>query len=1428
MNRDIREKVVMSYLSKRLSFKVVSLAIALSFLSAQIIDPAFAQELRSSLSDKPFKTLRDEFGPGYSVDKLTNLNQAASQVIENKNIIEEYQYETKDEKKGVIAERLLEDSSERIEETKSNIEKVYEDFKQEIKSSRKTSSSSESSETTQAETETMTTDTTQEVTAIQFQDASIIEGTATDAQPQSAADAILNTLNNNIEDPGGLITQTTQEDDVIQYSYEKDSSGNITKIIISIFDSTWEFDKDGSPLRAIQPDGTVVNYSLNQISSIIVPNGKEYIYEKDSNNLATFTKVIDTDNTTYYYDSNYNIYQADRSDGTLISNIVLDSEGKIKDADIKLPDNTIVEMRARLITNVELLDKFTLSYTYIYDSSGNISKVNIARTDYLYVDRFDNLNLSYWTINKGTADTISGELILNSNATSYTILEGNESYERTQNPINIKADFKLDSSNTEFYFGLRGLGDSITGSALKSDPDQNKGNTQRFLGILQKDGMLYARYREGTGFRDVTTGIFIKEGTYYTIELEFDINSSLIYVYEKGSSRQNTPIYESSISDYSPYLYAYAKDGIATIDNLKIIKESSYSFDTIQDDTYYSYLPLSYKESYREDLDIQTIQYDTNDNVIEIKRLDGTIIHYLDNRVDRITLPDGRIINLTHEVTPEGDYILTIENVATNETRIYKNGILQQITNYLSITTSFEYDEEAMLTRLTMTKEDVLLHEYTYTYDNNLIIVTDETGTKRTYDSATNQLIKIELSGGAIINYENGKIRQIVDSLGNIIADYIYNTDGNLEKVTLVSSRERLALSVEEVELSTLKERDDALLALDKAVQDAIALVEQKYAEGLSQAQAERQRLYSIGSGYDISQALADVSGYEEDLKSARDQAILDIENERIKKTQEVLTKTEDVLNYLLSWEANTLNLIIYQEISALLDTYYKDLLGRAPSDDEMTYWQDRALSGEEVTGTLVSSYLESSQERMDKLSQGQSIIDKVKEFLYSFLDMSLQEKKSALSTLGLTITQVVNLTKETVDSIISWLTTQSLYIVNCASEALYNLLTSLNRNDISKEEITTQVLLIDVLTGVIGQYDIINENPLSISMYAIQKAASLKGLDLTGAKVSIDTLKELTSPFIANLDLDGDIIGDHFVVVTSITDTTVTYIDFDGKSYSIPIENFNTKFTGYILSPEKEKLQDDSLSAYLLMNVKGNSYFVGPDLGYFDGKWYDYTTHIWHFYDGNMPVEVIGDSSGYVYNNAIWVWITEGSGRWRSIPDFRVYVADGRWESMPVTPTIPEASLPLAQATLDSILATVSTIGQVMTGPIGIIGTAVKDAIADVTNAIIAGIEKFLSALAGALYNKSTKDIIADTYEPWDWISPSFWPSQLDMSLAIRYKGGFNLGGGRTLYIQKGIHLKIGPFEITIPLTPWVTQFNIEYPWYYPAVITTNDMGKM
>gem|GEM_PF-1704550 len=165
-----------------------------------------------------------------------------------------------------------------------------------------------------------------------------------------------------------------------------------------------------------------------------------------------------------------------------------------------------------------------------------------------------------------------------------------------------------------------------------------------------------------------------------------------------------------------------------------------------------------------------------------------------------------------------------------------------------------------------------------------------------------------------------------------------------------------------------------------------------------------------------------------------------------------------------------------------------------------------------------------------------------------AYLDKTEEEKAAyASSELGLSSSEIIKLSREDAANIITWLKGErdaqgnpvNLHFGQSAFLALESLL---DQKGISyaREDIATKAILIDILAGVITPMD---EGDLVLSVFALNKVASLYGLTLSGAKLTWEDLKTIyaNNP---QARIIAHINGNHYVVITSITNDTITYID--------------------------------------------------------------------------------------------------------------------------------------------------------------------------------------------------------------------------------------------------------------------------------------------
>ncbi|MBU1853416.1 MAG: hypothetical protein KJ957_05180, partial [Candidatus Omnitrophica bacterium] len=239
----------------------------------------------------------------------------------------------------------------------------------------------------------------------------------------------------------------------------------------------------------------------------------------------------------------------------------------------------------------------------------------------------------------------------------------------------------------------------------------------------------------------------------------------------------------------------------------------------------------------------------------------------------------------------------------------------------------------------------------------------------------------------------------------------------------------------------------------------------------------------------------------------------------------------------------------------------------------------------------IVSS--ETRGDLINPASQLGQTIAGIQEFLEGYVSaITPQEKQAKLGEVGLQGLELdlVELTREGFNKITSWLWRASTRVINCAITSIYNILSGIGVS-VSKEELLEKAILIDVLTGLISPETAIGD--LRLSMYSMVNAALAKGVTLHAANVTIDQLKSIAQPVIAHVG------GNHYIVVKSIDNSTVTYVE-DGVEDTLTTAEFLSIWEGNILTPTLPE-GAEALDVLDMKAIKGAEYTYGPtDDGYY------------------------------------------------------------------------------------------------------------------------------------------------------------------------------------------------------------------------------------
>nr|MBC8473308.1 hypothetical protein [Candidatus Omnitrophota bacterium] len=206
-------------------------------------------------------------------------------------------------------------------------------------------------------------------------------------------------------------------------------------------------------------------------------------------------------------------------------------------------------------------------------------------------------------------------------------------------------------------------------------------------------------------------------------------------------------------------------------------------------------------------------------------------------------------------------------------------------------------------------------------------------------------------------------------------------------------------------------------------------------------------------------------------------------------------------------------------------------------------------------------------------------MLSEIEETLVDIAEAPETKKAEVAQEFGIQQKSIIDITLEAITSIMTWLWKNSTNLINCAIQSLKNLFQGRNI-EVKEEELAKDAILIDVLTGVLTPETAKGE--LMLSMYSIVKTAEKRGLILQGANITIDQLKNITLPVIARLAVE-----EHFIAITRVTDSEVTYMD-NGAEVTEDIIEFSYKWDGNVLAmqlPQDTKV----LTVVEMKSIKGS-----------------------------------------------------------------------------------------------------------------------------------------------------------------------------------------------------------------------------------------------
>jgi len=428
---------------------------------------------------------------------------------------------------------------------------------------------------------------------------------------------------------------------------------------------------------------------------------------------------------------------------------------------------------------------------------------------------------------------------------------------------------------------------------------------------------------------------------------------------------------------------------------------------------------------------------------------------------------------------------------------------------------------------------------------------------------------------GSEVFYENGNIRKIAGADGKVEMEYLYDAEGNITRIHLYKEMEQIPAAVEEERVIIEKKRDAMLAMLPDQEAYLIARIEEEVAKQkasiqsqIASLESQRYQTVTYTTGFwifkkthtqrvenpAVVQAIGQLQGALVTLEQEGGKAVRETRLKIIETRAQILSESEKAIANLPEREKELRRAVLLEEMAPVVAQTYRDLLGRDPSQEEI---ESCVRSGDFSRSSLLNS-----PERQLKLERKASIISRVREMLAS--------REHSLS-------------EEELSNIFTWLENRNLHFGESAWGPLQKLLEA-NGINLPAEQLAAEAVVEDILSKVINPA---TGGELMLSLNALDEIARRHGLETSAHRVDIP--EENTIALIN---------GNHFVLVKSVTGGNVTYFDqsigASGSEISIPLEDFQSVFSGFILAP-KSQIPAPELTETEAKSIRGSFFFLIP-----------------------------------------------------------------------------------------------------------------------------------------------------------------------------------------------------------------------------------------
>ncbi len=414
-----------------------------------------------------------------------------------------------------------------------------------------------------------------------------------------------------------------------------------------------------------------------------------------------------------------------------------------------------------------------------------------------------------------------------------------------------------------------------------------------------------------------------------------------------------------------------------------------------------------------------------------------------------------------------------------------------------------------------------------------------DTLTEQEFDGSGILLTQSRSDGQVTFFNARGQIETITDAEGRLQTEYIYTGAGDLAEVRMPGVLTQIAeeAALARADLESRSAQALQLLAEQRGV--AAGQINQQIGSARAQLAVQESELIGQLNALDNTKAsgkagrrqknngmdqlrggIQQVQSAQQTLDQQYAQMLGELDSQINQIRLQIDTETEKAFTQIQQSQTDAAKAMLKQIITPVVYTEFRRGLGRDPDAAEWSrivdpiYDQMKDQPAAHLDLPAIRALIEQSADRQARVEEVLQIRAQVRDWFTNYLPSGIDPNSlslranEAISSLDLTPDDIVALSADEVEQILTYLDNSSLHFGQSAYLALKELLSHYT-TEIPAHQLATEAIVIDILGGVITPK---TEGDLELSLYALGKVGTLHNLPLIASKISFEELRGMTT----------------------------------------------------------------------------------------------------------------------------------------------------------------------------------------------------------------------------------------------------------------------------------------------------------------------------